>query len=203
MVEDVSSKKEGWRVDDLQVFAKSVCGHRVGQPKLRVILSEAGLKWKSASGTIIRDSYNKEFPRIRTDISPETLSKYKTARSLERKRFDIAAKLIQGIPLDDVLAKMKTTRKAVKLLIHDFNQDGIEGLRLYTSKAGLNPRQRQSVRDFAQTLITANASGSGTFNQTDVVNYISEKFGANYSVHSIGTMLKGLGLKWVEGANRK
>lgn len=203
MVADVSSKKEGWRIDDLQTFAKNVCGYKVGQPKLRVILSEAGLKWKSASGTIIRDSYNKEFPRIRTDISSETLSKYKTARSLERKRFDIAAKLIQGIPLDDVLAKMKTTRKAVKLLIHDFNQDGIEGLRLYTSKAGLNPRQRQSVRDFAQTLITANASGSGTFNQTDVVNYISEKFGANYSVHSIGTMLKGLGLKWVEGSSRK
>lgn len=203
MVEDVSSKKEGWRIDDLQEFAKSVCGHRVGRTKLRIILSEAGIKWKSASGTIVRDSYNKAFPQIRTDIPAVTLSKYKTTRSLERKRFDIAAQLIQGIPLDDVLSKMKTTRKAVKLLINDFNQDGIDGLRLYTSKAVLNPRQRQSVRNFAQTLITANASGAGTFNQTEVVNYISENFGANYSVHSIGTMLKGLGLKWVEGANRR
>lgn len=203
MVADVSSKKEGWHIDDLQAFAKSVCGHRVGQPKLRVILSEAGLKWKSASGAIIRDSYNKLFPRIRTDIPADTLIKYKSNRSLERKRFDIAAQLIQGIPLNDVLTKMKTTRKAVKLLINDFNRDGINGLRLYASKAGLNPSQRQSVHDFAQALIKANASGAGAFNQTDVVNYISENFGADYSVHSIGTMLKGLGLKWVEGAYRR
>lgn len=98
---------------------------------------------------------------------------------------------------------MKTTRKALKLLINDFNRDGIDGLRLYASKAALNPGQRRSVHDFAQSLIMANASGTGTFNQTDVVNYISENFGADYSVHSIGTMLMGLGLKWVEGANRK
>ncbi|WP_293797304.1 hypothetical protein [uncultured Bosea sp.] len=203
MVDDVSSKKGGWRIDDLQAFAKSVCGHRVGQGKLRIMLTEAGFRWKSASGVIVRDSYNKVFPQIRTDIPADTLSKYKTARSLERKRFDIAAQLIQGIPLNDVLNGMKTTRKAVKLLINDFNRDGIDGLRLYANKAVLNPGQRRSVHDFAQTLIMANASGTGTYNQTDVVNYISENFGADYSVQSIGTMLKGLGLKWVEGASRK